>query len=122
MVYGKTPFQHIQRKALKVAAITDGSQIPFPDIENKDLLDTIKVGQLIQSCIGKIYRISRIYILIFNVNVSNNIFISTDEGINRIVYIEDKHIYLAYSIYLYLIYSIYKCIYGFCFCCSARYF
>ena len=45
MVYGKTPFQHIRPKALKVAAITDGSQIAFPDIENDDLLDTIKVSE-----------------------------------------------------------------------------
>ena len=46
MVYGKTPFQHIQPKALKVAAITGGPEIAFADIDNKDLLDTIKVGLL----------------------------------------------------------------------------
>ena len=43
MVYGKTPFQHIKNRGLKVVEITEGRDIAFPDIENKDLLDTMKV-------------------------------------------------------------------------------
>ncbi|XP_065067934.1 3-phosphoinositide-dependent protein kinase B-like [Rhopilema esculentum] len=42
IVYGKTPFQHIQNRALKVVEITEGRDIIFPDIPNKDLLDTMK--------------------------------------------------------------------------------
>ena len=46
MVYGKTPFQHIKNRGLKVVEITEGRDIAFPDIENKDLLDTMKVYYL----------------------------------------------------------------------------
>ncbi len=47
LTYGKTPFHHITNSLLKLQAITNEKyNIEFPDIEDKDLLDTLKVNIL----------------------------------------------------------------------------
>lgn len=44
MTYGKTPFQSITNQIAKLHAIIDPSHnIEFPEIDEKDLLDVLKV-------------------------------------------------------------------------------
>eukprot|EP00794_Sanderia_malayensis_P016034 gene16034-17654_t len=42
IVYRKLPFQHITNEILKIMEIINGKEINFPDIDDKDLLDSIK--------------------------------------------------------------------------------
>lgn len=45
MTYGRTPFQRITNQMAKMHAIIDPSHnIDFPEIDEKDLLDVLKVS------------------------------------------------------------------------------
>lgn len=43
MFYGKTPFGHLQNKMKKLLAIVTDTNIPFPDMPDKNALDIMKV-------------------------------------------------------------------------------
>ena len=55
MVYGKTPFQHVSNHIKKLHCIMDPTfEINFPKIENPDLLDTMKVNDVVL-CVCSMY-------------------------------------------------------------------